>query len=206
MSATAPTLRDVYQFTLGQLSEQEQKSLAAAFSAVSALKLCGGSRPRCSAETDSSSSSSRRVAAAPLQQSLLLRVLLLTLLCHLVLAVILLCPCRQGKRLTAGRLLTCSSHSQVRHALCRGARGSHAAGTVTEQSHTIPAAPQATSKPLPLHLPVLLSRSGSNPTSIDPKRVAALKPLVRRGIPYEMRPTQVPCAQGLFRYPHSSLA
>lgn len=36
MSATAPTLRDVYQFTLGQLTEQEQKSLATAFSAVSA--------------------------------------------------------------------------------------------------------------------------------------------------------------------------
>lgn len=40
MSATGPTLRDVYQFTLGQLSEQEQKSVATAFSAVSALKRC----------------------------------------------------------------------------------------------------------------------------------------------------------------------
>lgn len=62
MSATAPTLRDVYQFTLGQLTEQEQKLLATAFSAVSVLS----SVLHDSLQSGSSqnSDSSRRVAAA----------------------------------------------------------------------------------------------------------------------------------------------
>lgn len=62
---------------------------------------------------------------------------------------------------------------------------------------------------LTLHsLPAVCSPAGSNPTAfIDPKRVAALKPLVRRGIPFELRPTQVRAySQGGLGFRHLSCA
>jgi hypothetical protein len=125
----APSLRDAYQFMLGNaLSEQEQKSLAATFSAVSPpsksvclVRTCWLMTGLVTAAAAGQQDRVSRVAAASCQACLLERNTTTAFYRHYIIVNDLLRPdrcmlllphallsCRQGKRLTPGGPSTCS--------------------------------------------------------------------------------------------------